>query len=128
MVFWSFGYREKIIILNASICVVRLQYDIVSITFRYMRRMPSCFHILTHFFLMLPFDPPENIRKPLIFWCFQREVFWCFQGDQKGTLGRNGLSQFAYIFYHIYFSAQVGEIGGYEGNISITSVDFGWLT
>ena len=30
------------------------------------------------------FDPPENIRKP--------KVFWCFQGDQKGTLGSKGLS------------------------------------
>ena len=29
---------------------------------------------------MFPFDPPENIRKP--------KVFWCFQGDLKGTLGR----------------------------------------
>ena len=28
---------------------------------------------------MFPFDPPENIRKPLV------------QGDQKGTLGRKGL-------------------------------------
>ena len=26
-----------------------------------------------------PFDPPENIRKP--------KVFWCFQGDQKEILG-----------------------------------------
>ena len=33
---------------------------------------------------MFPFDPPENIRKPL--------VFGCFQGDQKGTLGRKGLN------------------------------------
>ena len=33
---------------------------------------------------MFPFDPPENIRKP--------KVFWCFQGDQKGTLGRKGLT------------------------------------
>ena len=32
---------------------------------------------------MFPFDPPENIRKPL--------VFLCFQGDQKGTLGSKGL-------------------------------------
>ena len=31
---------------------------------------------------MFPFDPPENIRKPNVF---------CFQGDQKGTLGTNGL-------------------------------------
>ena len=34
---------------------------------------------------MFPFDPPENIRKP--------KVFWCFQGDQKGTLGRKGLKK-----------------------------------
>ena len=33
---------------------------------------------------MFPFDPPENIRKP--------KVFSCFQGDQKGTLGRKGLN------------------------------------
>ena len=33
---------------------------------------------------MFPFDPPENIRKP--------KVFGCFQGDQKGTLGRKGLT------------------------------------
>ena len=38
---------------------------------------------------MFPFDPPENIRKPL--------VFWCFQGDQKGTLGRKGLILLTYF-------------------------------
>ena len=32
---------------------------------------------------MFLFDPPENIRKHL--------VFWCFQGDQEGTLERKGL-------------------------------------
>ena len=32
---------------------------------------------------MFPFDPPEVIRKP--------KDFLRFQGDQKGTLGRNGL-------------------------------------
>ena len=37
---------------------------------------------LTFFFPMFPFNPPENIRKPL--------VFSCFQGDQKGVLGRKG--------------------------------------
>ena len=42
--------------------------------------MPFC---LTLYFPMFPFDPPENIRKP--------KVFWCFQGDQKGTLGSKGL-------------------------------------
>ena len=32
------------------------------------------------FFPMFSFDPPENIKKP--------KVFWCFQGDQKKILGR----------------------------------------
>ena len=40
-------------------------------------------HQLTLYFPMFPFDPPENIRKPF--------VFSCFQGDQKGTLGSKGL-------------------------------------
>ena len=47
-------------------------------TLMYMNTM-----CLTLYFPMFPFDPPENIRKPL--------VFWCFQGDQKGTLGSKGL-------------------------------------
>ena len=38
---------------------------------------------LTHFVLKVPCDPLENIRKPL--------VFWCFQGYQRGAFGRNGL-------------------------------------
>ena len=32
---------------------------------------------------MFPFEPPESIKKP--------NVFLCFQGDQKVTLGRKGL-------------------------------------
>ena len=40
-------------------------------------------HSLTLYFPMFPFHPPENIRKPL--------VFLCFQGDQMGTLGSKGL-------------------------------------
>ena len=40
-------------------------------------------HTLTLYFPMFPFDPPENIRKP--------KVFLCFQGNQKGTLGSKGL-------------------------------------
>ena len=39
---------------------------------------------LTLFFPIFPFDPRENIRKPWIFWCFQRY--------QNGKLGRKGLS------------------------------------
>ena len=34
---------------------------------------------------MFSFDPPENIWKA--------KVFWCFQGDQKETLGRKGLNK-----------------------------------
>ena len=43
---------------------------------------------------MLPFDPPENIRKP--------KVFWYFQGDQKGDIGKKGVKRCRYgvfIFY-----------------------------
>ena len=31
---------------------------------------------------MFPVDPPEHIRKP--------DVFWCFQGDQKEHLEEKG--------------------------------------
>ena len=44
---------------------------------------------INSFFPMLPFDPPESIRKSLI--------LWCFQGDQKGTLGKNGLFSRSYV-------------------------------
>ena len=48
---------------------------------------------LTHFFPISPFDPPENIRKLLVFW-------WYFQGEgQKGTLGRNR-STLYWLHYH----------------------------
>ena len=53
--------------------LTQLHFDYASTTWSY----------LTMFFPMSPFDPYENIRKPL--------VFWCFQGDQKGTLGRKEL-------------------------------------
>ena len=48
---------------------------------------------LTLFFPMFPFDPPENIKKPA--------VFICFQGDQKGILGRKGFKIFVkHIFWN----------------------------
>ena len=36
------------------------------------------------------FIPPENDRKP--------KVFWCFQGDKMRTLARNGLSLFISLY------------------------------
>ena len=39
---------------------------------------------------MLPFDSPENIRTP--------KVFWFFEGDQKATLERKGLRHFCLTF------------------------------
>ena len=39
---------------------------------------------------MFPFDPPKNITKP--------KVFWCFQGDQKGTYGKKGLTYLGPVF------------------------------
>ena len=38
---------------------------------------------------MFPFDPPENIRKP--------KVFWCFQEDQKETLREKRISTWDWI-------------------------------
>ena len=49
---------------------------------------------LTPYFSMFPFDPPENIRKPL--------VFWCFQGGQKGTLGSKRLNIQHNMFLEIF--------------------------
>ena len=39
--------------------------------------------LLALFYTMISFDSPENIRKPL--------VFWCFQGDHKVIMGKKGL-------------------------------------
>ena len=50
---------------------------------------------LTLFFLTFHFEPPENIRKT--------KVFWCFQGDQNGTLGRKGLTKVCYGNKHFWF-------------------------
>ena len=50
---------------------------------------------LTLFFPMFHFDPPENIRKPL--------VFRGFQGDEKGTLGRKRLSFIFLLFFTAFF-------------------------
>ena len=55
---------------------------------------------LTLFFPMLPFHPPENIRKP--------KVFWCFQGDQNGTLGRKGLRKLR-IWSHLLKKSLMGN-------------------
>ena len=48
---------------------------------------------LTHLFPMFPFDLPENIRKHL--------VFWCFQGDQRGTLRTKGINFYLYFFNYV---------------------------
>ena len=42
---------------------------------------------LTLFLPMFPFDPPENIIKSKVLWCFQR--------DEKETLGSKGLRRIA---------------------------------
>ena len=35
---------------------------------------------------MFPFDPPENIRKVKVFWCFQGEGFLMFSEVSKGNI------------------------------------------
>ena len=73
---WSY-LLEKSVMENFIFCAVlylvldRDHYQMFSLS-------------LTLFFPMFHFDPPENIRKPLF--------FWCFQGDQKRKLGREGLA------------------------------------
>ena len=45
----------------------------------------------------VPFDPPENIGKP--------KVFWRFQGDQKRNLQRKWLNLLSAFLSNFYFSA-----------------------
>ena len=48
---------------------------------------------------MFSFDPPENIRKPLVV-RRQNNKTTFVQGDEKGTLGRKGLRHFAGQPFH----------------------------
>ena len=65
--------------MKKDACDIKNQYPLFYVSLR-----------LTLFFPMFPFDPPENIRKPL--------GFGCFQGDQEGTLGRKGLNLHSHQF------------------------------
>ena len=48
---------------------------------------------LNHFFVMLSFDPNENIRKTKIL-CIHIYIYFFFWGGggQEGTLGKSGLN------------------------------------
>ena len=50
---------------------------------------------LTPFFPMFPFDPPENIRKP--------KVFLCFQGGLKGNIGKKRVKIFCQEYSRLLF-------------------------
>ena len=65
---------------------------------------PKYASVLTFFFPMFHFDPPENIRKSKVFWCFQR--------DQKRTLGRKGLS-----------NSNIERVGVFKTQSNISFVD-----
>ena len=56
--------------------VIQVLYHIIKSIF--LSQLGCLLSLLTDFFQMFPFDPPENIRKPC--------VFWCFQGDQQETV------------------------------------------
>ena len=49
-------------------------------------------------------------------------VFWCFQGDQKGTLGRNGLSEF------IKFYSRWNYLKTYGFLMILGGIKVNWLT
>ena len=53
---------------------------------------------------MFPFDPPEKIKKP--------KVFWYFQGDQKGALGSNGLNIHK-VYWKVSAVWQISCLSGY---------------
>ena len=50
--------------------------------------------------------PRENIRKP--------KLFWCFQGDQKGSLGKNGLNA-GWELTQTLLVTNVSKLHGNEG-------------
>ena len=75
--------------------------------------------VLTPFFLMLPFDPPKNIRKS--------EVF-CFQGDQKGILGRKVLIR---LYKQNWIKSELAlnsEVSHYAVNSILNTENWIWKT
>ena len=75
--FWK-DYHWQAFLETCWYFVPPVAFDVFILEYIY-----SCVMTLTLYFPIFPFAPPENIRKP--------KVFWCFQGDQKGTLGSKGL-------------------------------------
>ena len=61
---------------------------------------PSGMKWLTLLFPMFPFDLPQNIRKPL--------VFSCFQGEQKRTLERKRLGKCCRILDGTEINGNIG--------------------
>ena len=57
--------------------------------------------------------PPEIIKKPV--------DFWCFLGDQKGKLGRHGLSEFIKFYSPWNFQKTYGFL--FSGGIKVN-----WFT
>ena len=56
------------------------------------------FDLITHFFPVFPFAPPENLIKP--------KVFSCFQGKSKGNIRKRWVNAvFLLITLNIYFLA-----------------------
>ena len=51
---------------------------------------------------MFPSDPPENLKKPLL--------FRCFQGDQREALGRKRLRIKTALYALVKFLHKLGHI------------------
>ena len=84
--------------------------------------------VLTLFFPKFPFDPHENIRKTL--------VFRCFQGDQKGILGRKGLTvlqarllstSFLFVFDYVFLASYQKCLATSIGNQFLHCKSMDWF-
>ena len=58
---------------------------------------------LTLFFQIFPFDSPENIRIPLVFWCFECDQKWTFKKGSEDAVLSKTITQ----NYHTKFTALV---------------------
>ena len=46
---------------------------------------------------MFPFDPPESIRKPNVFWCLQTKCFLMFARESKGNIAKKRVKRHGVI-------------------------------
>ena len=66
---------------------------------------------------MISFDTPENIRKPV--------VFWCFQGVSKEISGMKWINTFIELDQNTYSSGQTYQIFLNANSINVSTL---WIS